>query len=193
MGLDSVELLVEWEKYFSIQIQDLEAEKISTVQNAVDCISSHLNINENDLTLRNSVFSTLKNQIKLNGMSNKPIELNDLVYKVLEPQKKEIWSELSKSLNLTIPEFSFASNNTFSRKIISKIIWIPGYDYKEITFERLVDTICAENFRKLIDQNNITSKYEIYIIITAITVDKNGIDYYEVTPSKTFHHDFGID
>lgn len=193
MGLDSVELLVEWEKYFNIQISDLEAENISTVQNAIDCISSHLNISENNLTLRDSVFVLVKDQIKLISSSNKSIELTDLVYEFLDPHKKEIWLQLSKSINLTIPEFSFASNNTFSRKIISKIVWIPGYDYKEVTFERLIDAICAENFEKLISPNKLTSKYEIYVVITAITVNKNGIDYYEVAPSKTFHHDFGID
>ncbi len=193
MGLDSVELLVEWEKYFNIQISDLEAEKISTVQNAVDCISSHLNISENNLTLRDSVFAILKNQIKDKAVTNKSIELTDLVFKILDPNKKELWKELSQNINLSIPEFSFASNNTLSRKIISKIIWIPGYDYKEITFERLIDAICAENLKKLINPTYITSKYEIYIAITAITVDKNGIDYYEVSPSKTFTHDFGID
>lgn len=193
MGLDSVELLVEWEKYFNIQISDLEAEKISTVQNAVDCISSHLNISENNLTLRNSIFVLVRDHINNIANIKKSIELTDLVYEIIDPHKKEIWLKLSENINLTIPEFSFASNNTFSRKIISKIIWIPGYDYKEVTFERLVDAICAENFEKLINQDNITSKYEVYIAVTAITVNKNGIDYYEVEPPKTFHHDFGID
>jgi acyl carrier protein len=47
MGLDSVELLMDIENFFSIQIPDTEAEKIYTIQNMVDSVAAHLNISKN--------------------------------------------------------------------------------------------------------------------------------------------------
>lgn len=38
MSLDSVELLMEFEKHFDIEIPDIEAEKMYTVQQVVDYI-----------------------------------------------------------------------------------------------------------------------------------------------------------
>ncbi|MET3878712.1 phosphopantetheine-binding protein [Chitinophaga sp. OAE865] len=44
MGLDSVELLVTFEKHFGIGIPDAEAETIFTVQDMTDVIAKHLAI-----------------------------------------------------------------------------------------------------------------------------------------------------
>ncbi|MEA3452122.1 MAG: acyl carrier protein [Bacteroidota bacterium] len=40
-SLDTVELIMEFEKEFNIAIPDEDAEKIATVQNAVDYIEEH--------------------------------------------------------------------------------------------------------------------------------------------------------
>lgn len=39
MGFDSVELIIEWEKFFEIKIPDVEAQKIASNQVAVDYTS----------------------------------------------------------------------------------------------------------------------------------------------------------
>ncbi|MEV4885304.1 hypothetical protein MRBLMN1_003840 [Chitinophaga ginsengisegetis] len=51
----------------------------------------------------------------------------------------------------------------------------------------------AANFQTLIDKNNIKSKYEVYVIIMGITVAQTGVDYYDITPDKSFTSDLGID
>ncbi|MCF8720567.1 acyl carrier protein [Nitrospina gracilis] len=42
-SLDTVELVMAFEEAFDIEIPDEEAEKIATVQNAIDYINSHTN------------------------------------------------------------------------------------------------------------------------------------------------------
>ena len=42
-SLDTVELVMAFEEEFEIEIPDEEAEKIATVQNAVDYIKDHIN------------------------------------------------------------------------------------------------------------------------------------------------------
>ena len=63
MGLDSVELLMEWEKYFDIQIPDPVAQKISTVQNAVDYFSTILDISDDSTILKDKIFEKLQQSI----------------------------------------------------------------------------------------------------------------------------------
>jgi len=42
MGLDTVELILDIEKRFSIEISDAEAEKIETIGDLRDCVCRHL-------------------------------------------------------------------------------------------------------------------------------------------------------
>lgn len=56
MGLDSVELVMEIEKYFDIRIPDPDAEKIPTVQNMVDAVAGHPGISGTSI---NSVAITM--------------------------------------------------------------------------------------------------------------------------------------
>ncbi len=58
-------------------------------------------------------------------------------------------------------------------KLKLAISWTPMYDWSFITLDEFVAAICACNHEVLIDKKNIRTTYEIYIAITAITVDKN--------------------
>jgi hypothetical protein len=73
------------------------------------------------------------------------------------------------------------------------LYWTPSYEWETLTVEQFVSAICANNYLELIDRNNIRSKYEIYIAVTGITVDKIGVDYFEIGPDKSFTSDLGID
>jgi hypothetical protein len=89
MGLDSVELLMEWERYFNIKIPDLIAEKIGTVQNAVDAISTILKISDDKAELKEKVFGRLQNAISKTGLTNSLIEQSDLVSKLIPDNSKQ--------------------------------------------------------------------------------------------------------
>ncbi len=194
MGLDSVELLMEWERYFNIEIPDLVAEKIGTVQNAVDAISTILNISDDKGELRKKIFGRLQNAISKTGLTNSPIDQSHLVSKIIPDNKKQTWEIIATELRLEIPfPPSAGSDNSLKSKILRRISWTPKFNYSELTFSELTDVICGNNCKSLIDAKLIKTKYEIYIVLMAITVDKIGIDIYEFKPDKTFTGDFGID
>lgn len=194
MGLDSVELLMEWERYFNIEIPDLVAEKIGSVQNAVDAISTILNILDDKAELREKIFGRLQNAVSKTGLTNSPIAQSDLVSKIISDNNKQTWKIIATELGLEIPfPPSAADDNSFKSKLLRKINWTPKFNYAELTFSDLTDIICGNNCESLIDSKSVKTKYEIYIILMAITVDKIGIDIYEFKPDKTFTGDFGID
>lgn len=194
MGLDSVELLMEWEKYFDIKIPDLVAEKINTVQNAVDAISTILNLTDEKADLKDNIFGRLQNAVSRTVATNPSISQSDLVYKIFPDNNKQTWTSISTELGLEIPfPPTKLDDNSFKTKVLTVLNWTPKFNYAELTFSDLTDIICGNNSQSLINAKSIKTKYEIYIVLMAITVDKIGIDIYEFKPDKTFTGDFGID
>lgn len=193
MGLDSVELLMEWERYFNIEISDLVAEKIGTVQDAVDAIATILNISDDKAELKEKIFGRLQNAISKTGLTNFPIDQSDLVSTVIPYNSRQTWKTIETELQLDIPiPPNSVDDNSFKSKILRKISWTSKFNYAEITFSELTDVVCGSNCESLIDAKSVKTKYEIYIVLMAITVDKIGIDIYEFKPDKTFINDFGI-
>ena len=190
MSLDSVALIVEFEKYFSIQIPDASAGKVSTVQDAVNCISRLRNVSDERPVLRDHVFTDLRKAISASGLSKCQVNQADLVSNVLPDTSSQTWKLISEALGLEIP---LPSKNNPGTSWWSKIIPAFQFDYNQLTFSQLTDVICARNHGRLIDRNNISTSYEVYIAIMAITVDCTGIDFYEMSLEKTFAGDFGID
>jgi acyl carrier protein len=195
MGLDSVELVMEVEKYFGIAIPDPEAEKAYTIQAMVDIVARHLNLTGNGMELRDKIFEKVNQALLKLGLINTPVSLADLISKYLFPDNKETWQAFKNELQLKVPKPDTIKRN--SPKLIDKIKfainWTPMYDWSSITVDQFVAAICANNYEELIDKEHIKSTYEIYIAVTAITVDKIGVDYYEIAPEKSFTTDLGVD
>lgn len=187
MGLDSIELLVSFEEYFSIEIPNLEAEKISTVQNMVDSVAAHKAIVEESQELKKSVEAIFRQNLNLSE--------NDTLFNLYHPSDKNFWTDLEKKtdLKISLPDWKHDATNTGISRIFMWMKWKPDYDWKEINFNRFCEVVCFNNYEKLIKPNLIKSKYEIYVAIAGITVEKTGVDCYEIFPQKAFVSDFGID
>ena len=192
MGLDSVELIVEWEKFFKIDIPNLVAEEIRTVQNAVDSISAILNIVDDQPLLRSKIFSRLQEAISKSALTNVQINQSDRVCKIFQGNNHHTWQTISKQLDLEVPFPPPKPADSFKTKIFSTLGWLSDFKYDELSFTQLTDAICGKNYKTLIDAKAIRTKYEIYIALMGLTVHKLGIDPYEVSPNKTFVGDFGI-
>jgi len=192
MGLDSIELLVEIETYFNIQIPDQEAESIVTIQKMVDKVAEHLNIQRVDSSLKQIVFNSLANKLNKNDYN---IQLNDKIASFLNTDGKSVWADLELSTGLTLPrpDNYNSKSNKLSDKFKSLIGWTPNYDWSQISVSEFVDAVCACNYLKLVDKSNLKSKYDIYIAVTGITVDKIGVEYFEISPEKSFTADLGVD
>jgi len=191
MGLDSVELLVSFENYFNIRISDLEAEKIGSVGEMVNCVSKHLNITNQDESLKQDFFEKLKSTLIQNELADKSLSYTDRIFSILDPDNKETWAKISKQLDLRIPQ-PFREADTFLKKVFFSG-WRPKYNWKDVSVDQFITAICADNYEKFIDPKSFKTKYEILVAITAITSDKLGLDVYEVQPEKQFAEDFGID
>lgn len=187
MGLDSVELLMSFENYFSIEVSDIEAEKIRTVQEMIDSVANHRKIESENYRLKDKVLLLLKEHLS--------IKEGDFIFIQYSATDKQFWKGLEIAIGLTIPLPSLALENekTLIDKLFSSITWKPLYAWKEINLLRFCEVVCFANYEKLVNPQEIRSKFEIYTAIAGITVDKIGLDFYEIFPDKTFTDDFGID
>lgn len=187
MGLDSVELLMGFENYFSIEVSDIEAEKIRTVQEMIDSVAHHRKIESNNYQLKDKVLLLLKEHLR--------IREGDFIFIQYPATDEQFWKGLEIAVGLTIPLPSLAleNNKTIIDKLLGSIAWKPRYEWKEIDLIRFCEVVCFANYQKLVNPQEITSKFEIYTAIAGITEDKIGLDFYEIFPDKTFADDFGID
>ena len=195
MGLDSIELVMEIEKYFAIQIPDAEAEKIFTIQLMVESVSNHLGISNSSTELQKNIFNRILSSLPASKTSFENIDLNSLASKYLSPHDKEAWNYFKVNLGLEVPAPDFPNHNSskFIDKLKRWVNWVPNYDWYSLTMEQFTNSICAANYLSLIDKNNIRSIFEVYVAVVGITVDKIGVDYYEVLPEKSFTTDLGVD
>lgn len=187
MGLDSVELLMDFENYFSISVPDLEAEKISTVQNMVDFVSKEKQIFSEDSMLKERVLAKFYQFLP----STLPLNKDDLLFAQFHPGNKLFWHEIEFKMELKLPMPNWANDNSIS-KFFNRLIK-PNYDWESIKVDRFIDVICFANYMALLKPSEISSTYEILVAIAGITHAKCGVDFYEIFPEKAFVKDFGID
>ena len=194
MGLDSIELVVEIERYFGIQIPDREAEKIITVQAMVDTVARHLNITDDSTELRDNILERVNQAFLKLGITSAVIPLTANISPFLSPNNKEVWMAFKRELHLDVPkpETLKPESSKLIDKIKNAVNWKPMYDWTSITVDQFVTAICASNHEVLIDRTQIKSTYEIYVAVIAITVEKIGVDYFEITPEKSFADDLGV-
>ena len=195
MGLDSIELLMEIETYFGIQIPDAEAERLFTIQLMVDSIAIHLGVTNEDMSLQDKIGKKINEAFYLLEWSKKEVPLSEFIHTYIPPDKIS-WQRLKEKIGMDVPKFDIirkGNNIKISDKLKSLLRWVPSYDAGLVTMEQFINAICGMNYTLLLNKNNIRSKYDIYIAVMGITVDKIGVDLYEIGPEKSFTSDLGID
>lgn len=197
MGLDSVELVMSIEDKFGIRIEDSEAEKIYTVQDFVDIVFSKIIVNPIDTCLSQLIFYKIRKALRKLTPTEKEIKPDMKISELFtQSELKEKWSQLKTEIELELPDLVALDFNPelgshvkiFGIKTIKRTTPV-----SKGTLRQLVDWTISLNEKKLIDIENITSKYEVERIICGITEDKTGIPISEIKLHHSFTNDLGID
>ncbi|WP_316851670.1 acyl carrier protein [Pedobacter agri] len=187
MGLDSVELVWEWERYFKVEIPDREASRMLTVQETVEYISSQVKYTTQPIDTKRKLLDEFKNAIVGLGI-NLSTAPNELIFQQISARDYDIWKSISVVTKLEMPEP--LTTGAFGR-FIDRIF--PQKDFIEpTTIDRFIDLIAAVNYEKIIDRNDLQSKYEVMVAVMGITIEKIGLSPFEVFLSSSFTKDLGI-
>lgn len=197
MGLDSVELVMSAEKLFGIRIPDKEAEKINTVQEFADAVCHLITINPSEKCLKQIMFYKIRSALKTLNFSNKNIT-PDTVVRDLFPKEhlNTNWLIFQSELGLSLPKLAKLDYNAnlnshiklFGIKTIKRTL-----PTTKGTIRQLIDWIISLNFKKTIDINRITNKYEVERIIANIIHNNMGIPITEIELEHSISNDLGID
>ncbi|MHC4537036.1 MAG: acyl carrier protein [Planctomycetota bacterium] len=100
MGLDGVELVMEFEEEFGIEIKDEEAVEIKTPRMVVDLICSKLkNIDEHTCQTQRTFYILRNAFVKMFGLERKSITPDISFRNFIEKSKeKEIWEQIRKAI-----------------------------------------------------------------------------------------------
>ena len=197
MGLDSVELLMSVENKFGIRIKDSEAEKIYTVQNFVDSVYDKIIINPTEKCLTQIVFYRIRNAFQNLILTDKKIKPETKLSELLtQSELKESWYQLETEIGLELPELVSLDFNPnlgshvkiFGIKTIKRTTPVSSG-----TIRDLLNWTIALNQEKLIDIQNVTSKYEVERIIIGIINRNMGIPISEIKLEHSITNDLGID
>ena len=195
MGLDSVELIMDVEKHFSISIPDRDAEKAHTVGKLVDCVAGILGVNKYNFAFREKTFDNIKKALLELDNSIADFPIISVVSRSLNTADKPLLRQLEEKTGLKFPgiDTNAYEGNSIFLKLGKWFKSIETIEFTEITWKKYIDILLAVNLEKLHPPILYYSKYEIYIAIMRITVDKIGVMYEEIGIEKSFTDDLGID
>lgn len=195
MGLDSVELIMEIEKHFSISIPDRDAEKAYTVGKLVDCVAKLMRIEGYDFSLREMTFIKIKKVLFNLHVETSDFLITKKVKNTINLTDKPFLALVESQLLLKLPGLDTQLEE--AKGILPRLKrwfhFMESVDFENITWKKYVDIILALNLEKLNPPILYTSKYEIYIAIMRLTVDKIGVEYQEIGIEKSFTDDLGVD
>lgn len=198
MGLDTVELLVEVEKKFNIEIADHEAEKVLTISDFVNVIYLKTKIIEKDKDIFKNIYYQLKNIFLRLNVPEKLITVNTEVTSLIPQSELELfWNQLTLKTGLKLPNSKIIKYTEKIEKEDVKFLGLKIYTktkrLRNHTLSQLVDYIVSLNYESLIDLNKIHSKYEIERTICMITSEKSGVEIHEIELFHAFTYDLGME
>ncbi|TRZ42191.1 phosphopantetheine-binding protein [Robertkochia solimangrovi] len=197
MGLDSVELVMSVEKKFGIRIPDADCEKIYTVQDFADTVYKMISIHSTEKCLTQIIFYRISKAFENLELSKQEIKPNTKLSDLLtQSELKTNWNRLGAELKFKLPELAVLD---FNPNLDSYVTFLGIRTIKRQTpvtkgtIKQLIDWIISLNFKKMIDIQKITNKYEVERIISGIISENMGIPISEIELKHSITNDLGID
>ena len=181
MGLDSVEIILDTEKCFGIEIEDREAQKMKTVGDLVDYVWDNIQKKDSKACLTQILFFRLRKFFFENlDISSNDFKPNTPISDIIKKQKtKPILQKLESDLKLKLPTIFIGGRILFIFK-----------DQSDTVLD-LIDGIIYKNFEELGKEFGIT-KNTIFSIIASITHNTIGVARKEIISSAKFVDDLGL-
>jgi acyl carrier protein len=193
MGLDSVELLVRFEKYFEVEVPDAVAERLYTPSDVAAWISQLLGIaTTSDSPSREAVAQ----QLGLLFAAHVPVA--DTLLADLLPNG-EAWAHyaqlLADQVGWQLPEIGWLQPPRARGWLNQLFDWTTSITPPEpnrYCFADLVDWTLARNYQQILFKP-WHSQYEVLQASIGITSDSSGLEVSQIKSDSRFVLDLGID
>ncbi|MDM1547789.1 hypothetical protein HX096_07935 [Empedobacter falsenii] len=154
MGLDIVELIMEFENHFNIRFKDEDIQKVSRVREVSNLICQMIDITSENKEELDSLYALFQNYF------GNHIQLTDKISNYLQVNN---YQYLSNFLNLKIKNFTNLLKYVFLDYHFIK--------WENLTVEEFINAILITNCKHLFDNNLPKTQYQVYLIVGSITKD----------------------
>ena len=193
MGLDSVELLVRFEKYFEVNVPDAVAETLSTPADVTAWISQYLGIPTEAASFGREVVERQLQVLFAEWAPLADTKLADLL------PTGQAWAQyaqrLATQIGWQLPEIGWLRPPRARGWLNQLFNWttaIAPPQPNPYRFADLIDWTLARNYELLLAKP-WQSQYEVLQAIIGMTSDSSGIEVSEIEPGSRFVYDLGID
>jgi acyl carrier protein len=192
MGLDTVELLMSFERYFSLEVPDATAETIYTVGDIATWLSQQLGV----AGLRESaVRATVAGQMlrELPPSSTEATPLRQLLPDAAA--LKTYRHTLKERAGLILPPLSPLRAQPVTPSLWERLTGqaLPRTPHWYTrTLAELLDWVIAFNYDTLLVRP-LASQYEVEQAVIGLTSDKSGVPVEEIRLQSSFTNDLGMD
>ena len=176
MGLDTVELIMQFENHFNIRFKDEDIQQISRVGEISNLICQMIDITSENKEEFNSLYALFQDYF------GNHIQLADKISNYLQVNN---FQDLSNFLNLKIKNYSN----------ILKYIFLDYHfiKWEELTVEEFINAILITNCKHLFDNNSPKTQYQVYLIVGSIILDRIGCPVYDIQPYASITRNLRID
>ena len=185
MGLDIIELIVSFEKYFNIVIPDKEAEKLNTLGEVTRYICQSLYITAQYDRVYNTFYAFVREQLISNDIIPAYFHSEDALHPYIDLSDKLVVQSLSKIIELPVEQYK-PYNFPFWHKMFTQ-------DSGSISLAHFIECTAIYNYGELYESQHFISEQQVYLAVAMLTLDKAGVDIYELGRDKSFTNDLGMD
>ncbi|MGV0995302.1 MULTISPECIES: hypothetical protein [unclassified Empedobacter] len=176
MGLDTVELIMEFENHFNICFKDEDIQKVSRVEEVSNLICQMIDVTSENKEELDSLYVSFQNYF------GHHIQLTDKISNYLQVNN---YQNLSNFLNLKIKNFTNLLKYVFLDYHFIK--------WENLTVEEFINAILITNCKHLLNNNSPKTQYQVYLIIGSIILDRIGCPVYDIQPYASITKDLRID
>ena len=193
MGLDSVELLVRFEKYFEVEVPDAVSETLATPADVAAWISQQLGITEKTVSPSQELVAKQLQALFAVHAPTANTRLADLL------PTGEIWAQRARQLadqvGWQLPEIGWLQPPRARGWLNELFNWATSVtppDPNPYRFADLVGWTLARNYELLVAKPWRNQSGVLQAII-GMTSDSSGLEVSAIKPDSYFTRDLGID
>ncbi len=198
MSMDSVELLMSFERHFKLEIPDAVAENINTVGDMAAWLSQELGlVGQHQSAIRLAVWEQLRTVLTVTNSNAASYSDATPLHEVL-PDRQHLENcrqHLLSRYGLLMPRLPPVPTTpavpSLWEKIWGRPLWSPP-NWPTQTLAELTDWLVAVNYERLLCLP-LASQYEVEQAVIGITSCSSGVEIEEVRLRSSFTNDLGID
>ena len=198
MGLDTVELVVSFEKYFEVNIPDRVCEQLGTVGDVAAWLGQQFDTTtQRESAVREAVAGHL-HEVFAQAKRHPALQAETTLLVQLVPDRTAqtyYAAQLLARHELKLPELPVVAplrSSSWLARLFGSDRLPPKPALLTSTIADLIDWTVAFNYEKLL-RPPFRSQYDMEQAVIGLTSDKSGVDIPDITLRSSFTNDLGMD